>query len=117
MKQERLKTLLPTLKENKRYVFLKIISEEPLYYPELESAVWNQLLEFYGELGVANMSIWIIKNLYSEQEQLFVIKCNDKSVSQVISCLGLISRIGDNRVIFKVLKVSGTIKGLKIKVI
>jgi len=29
--------------------------------------------------------------------------------------LGVISRLGDIRVIFKILKVSGTIKGLKLK--
>ena len=115
MKEDRLKILIPSLREKYRYVSIKIISEEPLFYSELETAVWNQLLDFYGEIGVAKMSFWLIKNLYDEQNQIFVIRCNNKSVSHAVACLGLISRIGDNRLIFKIMKVSGTIKGLKIK--
>jgi RNase P/RNase MRP subunit POP5 len=34
-------------------------------------------------------------------------------VEKVLAGLGLISRLGDSRIIFKILKVSGTIKGLK----
>jgi len=115
MKQkEKLKILLPTLREKERYVSFKVISEEPINYADLESAIWGTILDFFGEHGISKTSLWLIKNLYSEKDQIGVIKCNNKSVPQVIACLGLISRLGDARVIFKILKVSGTIKGLKL---
>lgn len=114
MKKERPKLLLPSLREKKRYIAFKVISEEQIVYSDLEPAILNQLLDFYGEYGFSRLSFWIIKNLYNEQKQVGVIRCNNKSVSQVIACLGLISRLGDTRVIFKILKVSGTIKGLKL---
>ena len=112
--QEKLKILSPTLREKDRYISFKIISEEPVVYSDLESAIWSQLLEFYGELGVSQMSLRLIKNLWDEQEQQGVIKCNNKSVPKVIAGLGLITRLGESRVIFKILKVSGTIKSLKL---
>lgn len=116
MKQkERLKILMPTLRERDRYISFQIISDEHITYSDLEAAIWNQLLDFYGEYGVSKTSMWLIKNLYNEKEQIGVIRCNNKSVSQVIAGLGLISRLGDIRVIFKILKVSGTIKGLRLK--
>jgi len=115
MKQKRLKTLLPTLREKNRYISFRIISEEPVNYSDLEAAVWNQFMDFYGEYGVSKMSLWLMKNLYNKKNQIGVIRCNNKSVQKVIACLGLISRLGDNRLIFKILKVSGTIKGLKLK--
>lgn len=116
MKQkEKLKILIPTLREKDRYVAFQIISEEQITYSDLEAAIWNQFLDFYGEYGVSKMNIWIIKNLWDERKQIAVIKCNNKSVSEVIAGLGLISRLGDIRVIIKILSVSGTLKGLKLK--
>lgn len=116
MKQiKKLKILLPTLREKDRYISFKVISEEPITYSDLEDAIWNQLLDYYGEYGISKTSLWLMKNLWNEKDQIGVIRCNNKSVSQVTAGLGLISRLGDNRIIFKILKVSGTIKGLNLK--
>lgn len=81
----------------------------------MEQVILNTFLDFYGEEGFSKLSMWIIKNLYNSKEQVGVIKCNNRSVQKVILGLGLISRIGDSRVIFDILKVSGTLKGLKVK--
>lgn len=113
-RQDRLKILLPSLREKNRYIKFKVISEEPIIYSDLESGVYNVLLDFYGEYGISHTNMWLIKNLYNPDEQVGVIRCNNRSVSKIIACLGLISRLGDTRVIFKILKVSGTIKGLKL---
>lgn len=113
-KGNRLKILLPTLREKERYIKIQIISEEPIEYSDLEASLWGTFLDFYGENGVSKFSMWIIKNLYNQEKQIAVIRCNNKSVSQVIAGLGLISRLGDIRVIIKILKVSGTIKGLSL---
>jgi len=114
MKRERPKTLLPTLREKKRYISFQVISEEPINYSDLEPAIWGTTLDFLGEHGISKTSLWLVKNLYNPGKQIGVIRCNHKSVQDVIACLGLITRLGDTRVIFKVLKVSGTIKGLKL---
>ncbi len=115
MKQEkRLKIVMPTLREKERYVSFQVVSEEPIFYSDLEQAIWSTLLEFYGESGVSKMSVWLVKNLWDERSQSGVIRCNNKSVEKVLAGLGLVSRLGDNRMIFKILKVSGTIKGLKL---
>jgi len=108
-----LKILLPTLRERERYIAFQIISEEAITYADLEAAVWNTMLDFFGEYGTSKTSMWLIKNLYDEQKQFGVVRCNNESVATVIAALGLISRFGDIRVIVKVLKVSGTIKGLR----
>lgn len=115
MKRERLKILLSSLREKERYVRFKVISEEPIQYSDLEAAVWNLFLDFYGELGVSELSLWLIKNLWDEKNQTGVVRCNNKSVQKVVAGLGVVSRLGDTRVIFNILKISGTIKGLKLK--
>jgi RNase P/RNase MRP subunit POP5 len=112
MQKNKLKKPSPTLRERDRYVHFKIISEEPIDYSDLEAAIWNTLLDFYGELGVSQTSMWLVRNLWNSQEQTGVIKCNNLSVPQLIAGLGFISRLGESRIIFKILKVSGTIKSL-----
>lgn len=114
MKTDRLKMLLPTLREKERYISFQVISEEPVLYDDLEQAILNTFLDFYGEFGFSSLSLWIIKNLYDSENQLGVIRCNNNSVPAVIAGLGLLSRLGDTRIIIKVLKVSGTIKGLSL---
>lgn len=112
-KMERLKILPPTLRSKKRYVKFKVISEEPIVYADLEHSIWNTLLDFYGEYGTAELDLWLIKNLYDKNEQTAVIRCNNKAVCKVIAGLGMLTRLGDSRIVIKVLKVSGTIRGLK----
>ncbi|MBI2084779.1 MAG: ribonuclease P protein component 2 [Candidatus Aenigmarchaeota archaeon] len=115
MKQEnKLKILPPTLREKHRYIKFRIISEEPVAYSDLEAALWQTLLDFYGELGTAELSLWLVKNLYDSKSQTGIIRCNNDSVSKVVAGLGLMSRLGESRLIVKVEKVSGTIKGLNL---
>ncbi len=109
----RLKILMPTLREKERYIKFKIFSEESVEYEDLESAIWNTFLDFYGESGVSKFSLWLIKNLWNPEEQTSIIKCNNNSVQEVVAGLGLISRLGDDRIIIKILGVSGTLRKLK----
>ncbi len=113
MKQDdKLKILPPTLREKHRYIKFKAISEEPIVYSDLEYAIWQVMLDFYGEMGVAEMSLWLIKNLYDGGNQVAVIRCGNSAVEKVVAGMGLVSRLGESRVILKIEKVSGTIKGL-----
>jgi len=115
MQRKKLKMNMPTLREKERYIAFEVISEEPIVFSDLESAVWNTAQDFFGELGTAQTSLWIIKNLYDEKKQVGVIRCNNLSVEKVLTSLGLITRLGDVRVIFKIHKISGTIRGLNLK--
>ena len=105
--------ILPSLRERKRYIKFKVFSEEKIVYSDLEQAILNTCLDFYGEFETSKISLWLIKNLWNEKEQVGIIKCNHLAVPKVIVCLGLIRRLGDIRVFIKVLKISGTLKGLK----
>lgn len=107
----KLKILPSTLREKIRYISFQVISEEPIEYSDMESAIWNTMLDFLGEDGVAKTSVWLMKDRWDGNNQKGIIRCNNTSVTDVIASLGLIDRLGDNRVNFKILKVSGTIKG------
>jgi len=84
---------------------------EDFSYSDLESSIWNTLLDFYGEKGVSEISPWLLKDTWDSKNFTGIIRCNNKSTEKVIAGLGLIDRLGDNRVCFKILKISGTVKG------
>ena len=114
---KKLKILKPTLRERNRYIAFQIVSEEgeELIYSDLEAAVWNTMLDFLGESGVSKTSVWLLKDCWNPKKQIGILRCNHKSVQIVIGSLGLIDRLGDNRITFKILKISGTIKSIKDK--
>lgn len=111
----KMKILPPTARKKHRYVRFQVLSDEPIVYSDLDTAIWNTALDFYGEFGVAAMDLWLVKNLYDRKQQIGILRCSHMAVPSVIACLGLITRLGDTRVSIKILKVSGTIKGLEKK--
>ncbi len=114
-KTSRPKFLPPTLREKCRYIAYQVVSESKLIFPDLNSAIWNSVLNFLGELDSAKARVWIMKDAYSEEKQTGIIKCAHDYVERVRSALILIQRIGDVRIAIKILGVSGTIKGARTK--
>ncbi len=108
----KLKILLPSLRERKRYILFKVISEEPINYTFLKEAITSSILKFYGELGFSKLSLKFLDERWNEKEQVGIIQCNNLSVPNIVTALGLVQRIGEARVNIKVLKISGTIKSL-----
>jgi ribonuclease P/MRP protein subunit POP5 len=111
-KPAKLKILPPTARKKHRYVKFQVMSEYPIVYSDLDAAIWNTSLDFYGEDGVSEMDMWLVKNLYDSNKQIGILRCVHTSVPAVLAGLGIVKRLGDNRVAIKILKVSGTIKGL-----
>jgi ribonuclease P/MRP protein subunit POP5 len=107
------KALPPTLRKRRRYVKFQVISEEPISWADLEEAIWASALDFLGESGLAGTSLRPMAELWNVKTQTGVIRCAHTAVPQLVTCIGLISRLGDSRVTFKILKVSGTIRGLR----
>ncbi len=114
---DRPKFLPPTLREKNRYIAYQVVSERKLIFPDLNSAMWNSMLNFLGELESAKARIWIMKDTYNEEKQTGIIKCSHDFVEHLRAALILIQRIGDVRVAVKVLGVSGTMKGARTKFI
>ena len=106
----RLKTLLPSLRERKRYILFKVISEQPVNYQLFKELLSSTILKFYGELTFGKFGFKILDERWDEKEQVGIIKCNHLYVPNIIVALGLLQRLGDRRVNVKILKVSGTIK-------
>ena len=106
---------MPSLREKRRYLTFRLHSEKPVMYSEMRGAVLNSILNWMGETGFSGSGCRIIKNLWDYKRQTGWLECSHRSVDDVKVALALIHQIGDERVIFQVLRVSGTIRSGKKK--
>ncbi|MFH1229320.1 MAG: Rpp14/Pop5 family protein [Candidatus Aenigmatarchaeota archaeon] len=109
------KPLPSSLRGRKRYIAYQVISESQFIFQDFINSVWHSMLNLLGELGSSQAEIWIARDIYDEARQIGIIRCSHDNVEQVRTSLALIDRIGDVRVIVKVLGISGSIKATKMK--
>lgn len=103
------------MRQQKRYIVFEVLSESPIMYGDIISAVWNSILNFLGEIGSSEARIWFVSGLYDEKTQRGVIRCRHDSVEKVRTVLSLVQMIGESRSVIKIIGVTGTIKAAKKK--
>ncbi len=102
------KTILPSLREKKRYLAFEIISKSKIKgFSAVSSAIWSNSLSFMGELGAAKAGIWLLPDKYNEKTQRGIIKVSNKHVNELKAALALIKEIDNNEVIVRSIIVSG----------
>ena len=111
-KIKRLKALLPTLRERKRYFLIKLYGENDFEIDEIKSEISNVFLRLYGEVFSKLTSLKILENSYDKKEKTLILKCNVLAKHFVSFALGKINEINGKKVLIRILKVSGTIKRL-----
>jgi len=112
---KRPKPLPPSLRGRRRYLAYQIISEQKVLFQDLVNGIWHSVLNFLGEFGASEADLWVAKDIYDEKRQVGIIRCSHTSVEQIRTALALVDRIGDIRIVIKVLGVSGTIKATRMK--
>jgi len=100
-----MKTLLPSLKEKKRYLAFDVISDSKISNSEINKVVRKRTLAFMGELNYGKAGVKFVSDR--------IIKVNNKFVDHLKSSLMLINEIDSKKVIFKTNKVSGILRKLK----
>lgn len=110
MAKPKIKPILPSLREKKRYILFEVVSDKSIDAEAIKLAVKNKLKECLGVFGLMDAGILIVHNSFTENKG--VLRTNTKSVDKVKAALGLIDRIGKEDADVKVLKVSGILKKL-----
>lgn len=113
--QDDLNPLPAALRERRRYLIFEVLSGSKLSFGDVVEAVWNSIEEFIGELETGKASVWVVKDLYDSENQRGAVKVSNKYVEEVRASLSLIKEINDEKVIFSVLGVTGTLKSARSK--
>ena len=107
----KLKPLLPSLREKKRYLVFKVISKEKINDAnKISNAVRHCSLQFLGQLGAAKAGIMVLNNKWDSKLQRGIIKVSHKHVDAVKAALTFANKIDNNDVVFMSLGVSGILR-------
>jgi ribonuclease P/MRP protein subunit POP5 len=108
---EKMKPILPSLKEKKRYIAFEIISERPIDRLNIVSrAVWKACLSNMGELGVSRAGLWVVPDTWNGRKQRGLIRANNRTIHEVKASLAYIRKINRQDVVVRSLGMSGMLK-------
>lgn len=104
-----MKILPPTLRERKRYIVFEVISKKKISFNELKKAINNEFKKLFGEWGFAVSRIKILK--WDGKKGIMCAAHN--STPYLKYSLTKTNKINKKKVIFKTIKMFGTIKKAK----
>lgn len=108
MVKTKLKPILPSLREKKRYLVFEVISKEKISDIGLVSnAIESISSQLLGQLGVAKAAIMVLNNKWDAEHQRGIVKVNHKHVDALKAALALANKISGIDIIFRSLGVSG----------
>ena len=111
MINQRLKPLIPTLREKNRYIAFEIVSKTPIQDITIVSKeIWRQTLQLYGEIETAKSALWVLPETWDEKKQCGILKVVHTHVPQLKASLALISIINNQEVIIQTKFVSGILR-------
>ena len=108
---EKIKPLIPTLREKKRYITFEIISKNHDFgFSDINYAIKREFKELYGTSGEAKAGIIIISKKYDEKKQRGIIRINNRHIDRLKISLAMVKRIRNTDVILRTLITSGMLK-------
>ncbi len=110
----KIKPLLPTLKENKRYLIYEIISSKKIKI-DLSKAVIQEINKTFGLFDSADAGIQNVE--YDINKQKGVIRVATKYLDKLRTSLALVQELNDEDVTLNTVGVSGILKKARNKYI
>ncbi len=107
----RIKAILPSLREKKRYLAFGILSKKRIKdYSGVSKAIWQGMLSFAGTKGVAQAGLILLPEKYDPQTQRGIIRVSNRQVDALKASLALIQEINGVPAIIRSVGVSGSLK-------
>jgi ribonuclease P/MRP protein subunit POP5 len=102
-----------TKRVRKRYLALRVESDQHVNERDLMDAVWNAVLNLFGEYGASQTNLRLIK--YDPERSYMVVHCSHLALENVRASIASITEIQGKPAVIHVMGVSGTLKGLRKK--
>lgn len=111
MAKAKIKPLLPTLREKKRYLAYEIISKDKFNDAvHINKAILDAAKEFLGNLGMAKAGILPINDKWNSDSQRGIMRVNNKHVDNLKASLIFVKNIDGKDVIVRSVGASGILK-------
>ncbi len=100
-------------REKRRYLALKVETEQPISEQEVLEAVQESVLRLFGEYGASKANIKLIK--FIPENGQFVFRCSHIMLDNIRAAITSTITLNGKNVAIHVINVSGTLKGLSKK--
>jgi ribonuclease P/MRP protein subunit POP5 len=101
-------------RERRRYLALKVQSEEKFDGRAVMDAVEASIERLFGEYGASQANLRLIE--YFPQDNLLMLRCSHKALEKVRAAIASTTKINGKVAALHVVGVSGTIKALSKKI-
>jgi RNase P/RNase MRP subunit POP5 len=99
----------------RRYIAVMIESRQPLNEKDIYNAVWTSIIKLFGEYGFSQAWLFLVE--YDQDNKQAVFRCSHKALEMVKASIVAVTEVADEKVAFHIIRVSGTLKSLRTKVV
>ncbi len=107
---KKIKPLLPTLREKKRYLVYEVISQNNITNTDLSKPILNQFSRLYGETGLAGAGLIFINDKYNKSLNRGMVRVAHNYVKNLKAALAFVNEIDGNKSILRSVGVSGILR-------
>lgn len=112
MKKKGRRHALPkSWREKKRYLFVRVESSGPVSPAQAHRALFSTMESLFGRVGIASIHPVLVS--FDEQSKSGVLRIHRDHLNKVRVALAFVSSVFDAPARVRILRVSGSIKGLK----
>ena len=97
----------------RRYLALKVDSEETFDLRATSDALWDAVLRLFGEIGAGQAGLYMVGS--DKEKSYMVLRCSHRALPMVRAAIASITKVGGKPAAVHVLRVSGTLKALNRK--
>ena len=102
-----------TKRVRKRYLALRVESDQNVNERDLIGAVWKAVLNLFGEYGASQTNLRLIR--YDRERSYMIIHCSHLALENVRTSIASITELLGKSAVLHVIGVSGTLRGLRKK--
>jgi ribonuclease P/MRP protein subunit POP5 len=107
----KIKPVLPSLREKKRYLVFEIISDKKIEnIGDISDSITKSCHNFLGEIGMAKAGLLILDDKYDKESQKGIIRVSNKMVDNLRAALCFVKEIDNQKVIVRSIGVSGILR-------
>jgi ribonuclease P/MRP protein subunit POP5 len=106
----KIKPILPTLRERKRYLCFEIISKDKITdFSAVSKALWSSFARLLGDFELAKAGVMLIGDRYNDKSQRGILKVNNRYLNHIRMSFLFIDRIAGTSCLVRSVGVSGMI--------
>ena len=103
-----MRPLPPTLRENRRYILIKIEAGE-LTQKDIYRAAADSVRDLFGDVGASKIHPAVIWS----DDDFAIVRCSRGHELEMTAALACVTKAGGNPAVFRTVKTSGTVLGAK----